>query len=143
MDLYNEIRTRLINYIWGRDIHKLPRAEAYLLSALRVAYLTIRDLFFDSQLSLWAMSLVYTTLLSLVPLIAVSVSVLKGFGAHHQIEPLLMNFLEPLGERGHETGLMNAAVFLCGKQHAGIARMHWKGEHAATEGSDGWVMTGA
>ena len=102
MYLYNEIRTRLIDYIWGRDIHKLPQAQALLLSALRVAYLTIRDLFFDRQLSLWAMSLVYTTLLSLVPLIAVSVSVLKGFGAHHQIEPLLMNFLEPLGERGQE-----------------------------------------
>jgi membrane protein len=48
------------------------------------------------------MSLVYTTLLSVVPLLAVSFSVLKGFGVHNQIEPLLMKFLEPLGPRGEE-----------------------------------------
>jgi membrane protein len=54
------------------------------------------------QLTLRATGLVYTTLLSLVPLLAFSFSVLKGFGVHRQIEPLLYNFLEPLGERGEE-----------------------------------------
>jgi membrane protein len=48
------------------------------------------------------MSLVYTTLLSLVPLIAVSFSVLKAFGVHNQVEPLLFNLVEPLGEKGQE-----------------------------------------
>lgn len=72
------------------------------IGALRIAYLTVRDVFFDSQLSLRAMSLVYTTLLSLVPLLAVSVSVLKGFGAHTQLELYLRNFLTPLGARGDE-----------------------------------------
>ncbi|MGB6280374.1 MAG: YihY/virulence factor BrkB family protein, partial [Syntrophobacteria bacterium] len=43
-----------------------------------------------------------TTLLAMVPLLAVSFSVLKGFGVHNQIEPLLLNFLRPLGERGVE-----------------------------------------
>jgi len=54
------------------------------------------------MLTLQAMSLVYTTLLSLVPLIAVSFSVLKGFGVHNQIEPWLYNFLAPLGDKGVE-----------------------------------------
>ncbi|HSR55469.1 MAG TPA: YhjD/YihY/BrkB family envelope integrity protein, partial [Alphaproteobacteria bacterium] len=54
------------------------------------------------QLTLRAMSLVYTTLLSLVPLLAISFSVLKGFGAHNQIEPFLLKTLEPLGEKGAE-----------------------------------------
>jgi membrane protein len=48
------------------------------------------------------MSLVYTTLLSLVPLLAVSFSVLKAFGAHNQMQPLLLESLEPLGEQGKE-----------------------------------------
>jgi len=48
------------------------------------------------------MALVYKTILSLVPLLAVSFSVLKGFGVHNQLEPLLLNFLEPLGEQGVE-----------------------------------------
>ncbi|MFP3944005.1 MAG: YhjD/YihY/BrkB family envelope integrity protein [Alphaproteobacteria bacterium] len=51
----------------------------------------------EGQLTLWAMSLVYTTLLSLVPLLAISFSVLKGFGVHNQIEPFLLNMLQPLG----------------------------------------------
>ncbi len=55
------------------------------------------------QLTLRAMGLVYTTLLALVPLLAVSFSVLKGFGVHNQIEPILLNFLAPMGERGAET----------------------------------------
>jgi membrane protein len=49
-----------------------------------------------------AMSLVYTTLLSLAPLLAVSFSVLKAFGAHNQMEPLLLELVDPLGEQGTE-----------------------------------------
>jgi membrane protein len=48
------------------------------------------------------MSLVYTTLLSIVPLIAVSFSALKAFGLHEEIEPYLYGFLEPLGPKGVE-----------------------------------------
>ncbi|MDX1609453.1 MAG: YhjD/YihY/BrkB family envelope integrity protein [Halofilum sp. (in: g-proteobacteria)] len=56
----------------------------------------------SGALSLRAMGLVFTTLLSLVPLIAVSFSVLKGFGVHNQIEPALLKLLAPLGERADE-----------------------------------------
>ncbi len=56
----------------------------------------------DGMITLQAMSLVYTTLLSIVPLLAVSFSVLKGFGVHNQVEPLLLNLLQPLGEQGVE-----------------------------------------
>ena len=48
------------------------------------------------------MSLVYTTLLSMVPLLAISFSILKGFGVHNRIEPFLESLLEPLGEKGSE-----------------------------------------
>jgi membrane protein len=54
----------------------------------------------SGQITLRAMSLVYTTLLSVVPLIAFSFSVLQGFGIHNQLEPFLYDFLEPLGEQG-------------------------------------------
>ena len=79
----------------------LPWWKALLIRVLRVFYVVIRDLL-EGQLTLRAMSLVYTTLLAMVPLLAVSFSVLKGFGVHNQIEPLLLNFLRPLGERGVE-----------------------------------------
>jgi membrane protein len=58
------------------------------------------DVIHEWTMSLYAMGLVYTTLLSIVPVLAVSFSVLKAFGVHNQLRPLLLNFLEPLGEKG-------------------------------------------
>ncbi len=52
------------------------------------------------EMTLRASSLVYTSLLSIVPLLAVGFSVLKGFGVHNQIQPFLLNMLEPLGTQG-------------------------------------------
>jgi membrane protein len=51
----------------------------------------------DDVLSLQAMSLTYTTLLSLIPFLAVTFSVLKAFGVQNAIEPLLAQILQPLG----------------------------------------------
>ncbi len=46
-----------------------------------------------------AMSLVYTSLLALIPLLAVSFSVLKAFGADAYLEPIILEILDPLGEK--------------------------------------------
>lgn len=56
--------------------------------------------FQDGQLNLRAMGLVFTTFLSLVPLLAFSFSILKSFGVHNQMEPMLLKLLEPLGNQG-------------------------------------------
>jgi membrane protein len=87
--------------IWGARLNAGPRWKAVFVRAARVCYLIIRDLA-DGRLTMRAASLVYTTLLALVPLLAVSFSVLKGFGVHNQVEPLLLNFLHPLGDKGVE-----------------------------------------
>ncbi len=87
--------------IWDVDMAALPWWRATLTRAVRTLYAVGRDLT-QGQITLQAMSLVYTTLLSLVPLLAVSFSVLKGFGVHNQVEPVLLNVLEPLGEKGEE-----------------------------------------
>jgi membrane protein len=72
-----------------------------LTRVLRYPYALIRD-FLRGDLTLRAMSLVYTTLLSIVPLIALSFSVLKGLDYHHELEPMLFSLLEPIGEKGAE-----------------------------------------
>ena len=59
----------------------------------------------QGHLNLRAMSLVYTTILSIVPLLAVSFSVLKGFGVHEQLETAMMKALRPLGEQGVVIGI--------------------------------------
>jgi len=75
--------------------------KAWLRQGLRIALALGRDLT-QGQLNLRAMSLVYTTLLSIVPLLALSFSVLKAFGVYNQVGPMLLNFLEPLGDKGAE-----------------------------------------
>ena len=72
-----------------------------LLKALAVFLAVVRDLAFG-QLMLRATSLVYTTLLSIVPVLALTFSVSKAFGVHGQIEPALQRFMEPLGPKGAE-----------------------------------------
>ncbi|HZH06399.1 MAG TPA: YihY/virulence factor BrkB family protein, partial [Lautropia sp.] len=65
-----------------------------------------------------AMSLVYTTLLSIVPMLALSFSVLKAFGVHNQIEPALGRFLAPLGERGNEVTIQ--IIQFIGNMNVGV-----------------------
>jgi len=74
-------------------------AGRILARILRFVVALIRDMF-AGGLMMRSMSLVYTTLLSIVPLLAFSFSVLKGFGVHKQLEPLLFTMLEPLGAQG-------------------------------------------
>jgi membrane protein len=88
--------TRLV---WGYDLRDLSLPRRVTVFIARVLHMLVRELL-GGQLNLRAMSLVYTTLLSLVPLLAVSLTVLKGFGVHNQIEPMLYNFLKPLGPEG-------------------------------------------
>ncbi|SFD02031.1 membrane protein [Thiohalospira halophila DSM 15071] len=86
---------------WRVSASELGRGLAFLLGALQVADAVVRRMA-SGVLPLRAMSLVYTTLLSLAPLLAVSFSVLKAFGVHNQVEPALAGFLAPLGPRGAE-----------------------------------------
>jgi membrane protein len=72
--------------------------------ALRYPYALIRDIG-HGDLTMRAMGLVYTTLLSIVPLIALSFSVLKGLGYHRDLEPVLYSFLQPLGDKASDLTL--------------------------------------
>jgi membrane protein len=85
--------------LWERDTASLGRGKALEITALRVLHLIVSGVR-DEQLALRAMSLVYITLLSLVPLLAVSFSVLKAFGVHARAEIFLYYLLEPMGTRG-------------------------------------------
>jgi membrane protein len=76
-----------------------PRPLAVLLRMLRYPYAVVRDLV-GGAINLRAMGLVYTTLLSIIPLIAFAFAVQKGFGAHRDLEPIIYEFFRPLGETG-------------------------------------------
>jgi membrane protein len=71
------------------------------IGVLRLVVVLVRALT-DPQLNLEATALVYRTLLSIVPLLAVSFSVLKAFGAQYRIEAVVARMLTPLGASGAE-----------------------------------------
>jgi len=66
------------------------------LRILRYPAAITRD-WLAGEFNVRAMSLAYTTLLSLVPLTVFSFSVLKGFGAHGDLRYILHQFFRPLG----------------------------------------------
>ena len=92
---------RLLDELWVKDIHQRSRWQQFFVWIGRLVYGVARK-FVDNKLSMRAMSLVYTTLLSLVPLLALSFAVLRAFGVHNQLEPALLEFLEPLGDKKAE-----------------------------------------
>jgi membrane protein len=93
--------TRLEHWLFEPPESLIGKPLWTLARILRYPYALIRDVM-RGDLTLRAMSLVYTTLLSIVPLIALSFSVLKGLGYHRDLEPVLYSFLEPLGDRAYE-----------------------------------------
>ncbi len=83
---------------WGSLPSALLRSKRAVLHGVRVTV----EKFQDDQLSLRATSLTYTTLLSLVPFLAVAFSLLKAFGVQNQLEPVFTGMLAPLGPEAME-----------------------------------------
>lgn len=77
------------------------RAVEWITLPLRYLYALLRD-FARGDLGMRAMGLVYSTLFAIVPVVAVAFSVLKAFGYHRELEPVLFEFLRPLGKQGGE-----------------------------------------
>jgi membrane protein len=66
---------------------------------MRYPYAVVRDLA-RGDISLRAMGLVYTTLLSLIPLAAFSFAILKVFGARADLRPVVSELFSALGPTG-------------------------------------------
>ncbi len=101
MGKFSGILESIRQFVWGEELKSLPIHQRSFIFTLRIFHTIALDIA-KGQLSLRAMSLVYTTVISIVPLLAISFSVLKGLGKHKEIEPALLSALEPLGEKRHE-----------------------------------------
>lgn len=93
--------TWLFQELWEKDIESRSLLERLGITVGRIMDSLVRE-FNRGQITLQVMGLAYTTLLSLVPLLAVSFSVLKAFGVYNELEPIMAEFLAPLGQQGQE-----------------------------------------
>ncbi len=87
-----KVREFLTRKLWRFDPRELSAVGRFLLRLGQVGSLVIRD-FFKDRCMLQASALTYTTLLSIVPLLALMFAVLKGFGVQDFIEPLVIKHL--------------------------------------------------
>jgi membrane protein len=88
--------------LWNPRVAALRPPLRALFIIARFVYANVRDVL-TTTLTLRAMGLVYITILSIVPMLALTFSALKGFGIHQsRIKPALLNVLEPLGDKGVE-----------------------------------------
>lgn len=88
------------------------------LRVLRYPYAVVRDLS-RGEINLRAMGLVYTTLLSLIPLLAFSFAILKLFGGHRDFQPIVYEFFRPVGGAA-ATELTNRVMQFASRVSSGI-----------------------
>jgi len=88
------------------------------LRVLRYPYAVVRDLS-RGEINLRAMGLVYTTLLSLIPLLAFSFAILKIFGGHRDLQPIVYEFFRPVGEAA-ATELTNRVMQFANRVSSGV-----------------------
>jgi membrane protein len=100
-NLFSKLQHRFEYWLFDLPEEINNRALPLLVGPLRYVYALFRD-FMRGDLGLRAMGLVYSSLFAIVPVVAVSFSVLKAFGYHRELEPVLFEFLRPLGVKGYE-----------------------------------------
>lgn len=100
-ELINNLRTNLNAWLWPADLESAPFPLRFLIRSGQIFTAVMRDLF-QGQLSLRAMSMVFTTAIGFFPLLALTFAVLKSLGVHNAMEPTLLTLLQPLGERANE-----------------------------------------
>jgi len=73
-----------------------PGLGGLLRRLARYPFALLRDLA-GGKLNLHAMGLVYASLLAIIPLLAFSFGILRGFHAQGVLEPLVRDFFGPMG----------------------------------------------
>ena len=86
--IFSALQLRVEHWIFDLPEAVGGRTLRLLAAPLRYLYALLRDLA-RGDLGLRAMSLVYSTLFAIVPVIAVAFAVLQAFGYQRELEPVL------------------------------------------------------
>ena len=88
-----KLREKIKYILWEQNPADLSLLQRIVLRQVQTAALVIRD-FGANQCLLRASALTYYTMLSLVPLLALTFSLLKSFGVQNLLEPLIIEKLD-------------------------------------------------
>ena len=88
----NSWKKQLKHIVWEQNPQEMSWLKRTLLRQLQMVVQVSRD-FYSNRSLLRASALTYYTLLSLVPLLALTFALLKAFGVQNQLEPLILDKL--------------------------------------------------
>ena len=77
---WNKVRQFLLHDVWVSELSSLTGIKALVTRSFRVGQLVVKG-FRDDHLTVQASALTFTTLISLVPLLAIALSLVRGLGA--------------------------------------------------------------
>lgn len=85
-------KKQLKRLVWEQNLLEMSWLRRTLLRQLQLVFLVIRD-FYSNRSLLRASALTYYTILSLVPLLALTFALLKAFGVQNQLQPFILDKL--------------------------------------------------
>ncbi len=83
----------VVSDVWDLDLASLPRWRRAQARMARILYLTFRG-FWDDDCSLHAASLTFNSLMALVPIMALSLALIRGMGAEDVVKTRIRAFVE-------------------------------------------------
>lgn len=78
--------------LWEQDPRQLSTLQAFVLRQVQTAVLVVHD-FMQDRCMLRASALTYSSLLAIVPMLALTFALLKAFGVQNSLEPMILEKL--------------------------------------------------
>ena len=94
-EIYERVRAFLVRDVWSADTSRIPRSRAAVYRAVRFVEQVVTG-FSKDQCLLRASALTYSSMLSLVPFMAIMFAILKGLGVQKRIEPFIFEKITPV-----------------------------------------------
>ncbi|MGD9874691.1 MAG: YihY/virulence factor BrkB family protein [Kiritimatiellia bacterium] len=121
-EIFRRVKQFVFRDVWDLEISSLPPLHAIPVRIYRVGHLVVKG-FIDDELSIRASALTYTALLSLVPLLALVFSLLKGFGAGQEGVDRFMEWQTTMPQQFQD--FISQTVALA--QNTNFAALGWAG----------------
>jgi len=108
--IFRRISNFVSDGVWDIELSSLSKIRRFGVKVVRVLYLVVKG-FIDDQCPLHASALTFSTLMSIVPVLAVSLALARGFGAGDQAEDQIKAFVrEKLGIQAVTNVVGSAAI---------------------------------
>lgn len=98
INFFTSLHQFLTRDIWRQDFSKVSTVRKIFYQQIIISYLVVRS-YVEDRLPVRAAALVYSTLLAVFPILAITFAILRGFDYHLKIEPQLTEWVKPFGDQ--------------------------------------------